>query len=179
MTSESGAHRHLFGIEVRGHDGLGRFVSAAARDASEERRDGVLDAVDRKWLTDHAGRSDEDRMRRTVEGRGCQLRHLLGHSHAVRSGAGIGVSAVDEDSAAHAFFQMETIEYNRCRHDLIGGKHSGDGAFLLGDQQSQVELFLLLFLDAGIHPGGPKADGCGDASSDDLHSDPVWCGSGP
>jgi len=85
-------------------------------------------------LTDHAGRSDEDSVGRTAEGRGNQLRHLLGHSHSVGSGAGVGVPAVDEDGPADALLQMQAIEHNWSSHDLIGGEHAGDGSLLLGDQ---------------------------------------------
>ena len=81
-------------------------------------REGLLDAraqpVHGQGAPDHAGGTDEDLMRVAAEFRGQQTGHLTGVGHAFRTGAGIGIAAVDHHPAyPAAIFQYLTLDISR------------------------------------------------------------------
>ena len=116
------------------------LASAVAAEAIEQSRDRLDDAVDGKRASDDSGRADEDFMNGNAQCCGRRPPQCVAcRGHARTAGAGVRVAAVDENGTPDAVAQMQAVERDRCRDDLIGREHAGDRAAAVRDDQREIE----------------------------------------
>ena len=94
-------------------------------------------------------------------------RHCRRGPHARCAGAGVGVTAIDDDGATAMLTEMPAIEKHRCGDDTILGKDSCDRTGDGGYDECQVEN--ARFFDAAMDAGCFKALRSGDAQWSGIH----------
>ena len=74
------------------------------------------------------------------------------------AGTGVGVSAIDEEGAADALLEVQTIENDRRCYDLILREDSGYRTLRSDTSSARSSCFFFLF-DAAVDSSGSKTDG--------------------
>ena len=79
------------------------------------------------------------------------------------AGTGIRVTAVDENGLSDSLAQVQAIDNDRRRDDLIFREDTGNGTALFRDDEREVEQSG--FLDAAMDAGCAEPLRCGDPSA--------------